>query len=188
MVYQCMRVTYDVKPGSWYQCLIQYVNERKVYHIYHPSYECRTDMHINLLFCWECRAYMDIHFCCFVGSTEFTCTYSICCYVLDLPLYLFLPVVYVFSHEQGDGQEWMAARPPLLRRSARSVRVPSWLAVEALPIASDDDSSSCSERPRDRMLRSHRSPRQTNDCWSDADVSAALLTGALPPTREMLPW
>ena len=29
---------YDVKLGSWYQGLVQYVMERKVYHIYHQSY------------------------------------------------------------------------------------------------------------------------------------------------------
>ena len=29
---------YDVKLGYWYQGLVQYVMERKMYHIYHPSY------------------------------------------------------------------------------------------------------------------------------------------------------
>ena len=63
---------------------------------------------------WECRAHMHIQHPLQCG--EFLTFPSIC----------FLPVVYVFSHAQGAGQEGAAARK-LVRRFARSVRMPARL-------------------------------------------------------------
>ena len=85
--------------------------------------------------------------CCSVGSVVFACTYRICCYMgecVTFPSICFLPVVYVFSHAQGEGQEGGQLREQLVRRSARNVRTPARLAEEALPIVSVDGSSDAS--------------------------------------------
>ena len=69
------------------------------------SFICRSIENVGLMCSFIC--------CSIGGSAVLICTYSICCYVgefLTFPSICFLPVVYVFSHAQGAGQEVAAAR------------------------------------------------------------------------------
>ena len=115
-------------------------------HLLICSFMCRSIGNAGLICSFICRPIGNAGFicsfiCCSIGIAVLTCTYSVCCNVgecLTFPSICLFPVVYVFSHDQCEGQEGCSC--------ANSCLCDALLGSfgrqhEALPIVSIDRSS-----------------------------------------------